>query len=120
MDAKHTPGPWAVYDGPRDRAELTVCTVERSGQILTVADCRQLTIPPRQQEANARLIAAAPELLEACDNAGGMLANWRKVIARVMEEGRGLNPSGLANLEYNMGLQIAELRAVIMKATGKG
>ena len=58
----HTKGPW--------RAELTAD--ERHGEIwaengqkITVLDCRYGEIG--EPEANARLIAAAPELLEALD-----------------------------------------------------
>ena len=60
-ESKHTPGPWAVY-----RA--------KNGKLLGVGDARAegVTDPfgglwrsGAEMEANARLIAAAPELLEA-------------------------------------------------------
>lgn len=61
----HTPGPWRVDDGDR--------VVGPMGN--TVADCPgysvKATNPLHQQrggrEANARLISAAPELLEALE-----------------------------------------------------
>lgn len=66
MKAQHTPGPWDVYDGPNDKKELTVNYIDKSGQIIMVADCNSAYAPPKERDANARLIAAAPELLEAC------------------------------------------------------
>lgn len=53
MDAKHTPGPWVV-DGPRVRTESAAL-------IATTGYFREAST----EIANARLIAAAPELLEA-------------------------------------------------------
>jgi hypothetical protein len=64
MESKHTPGPWKVHGG----WWMCVTLDERipiSGA-RTIAACRQHWIPPAQWEANAKLIAAAPELLTAC------------------------------------------------------
>ena len=56
MSTKHTPGPWAVLTG-----EFALYVTPAGGS-RAIAQ-----IPPVSQdaEANARLIAAAPELLEA-------------------------------------------------------
>lgn len=50
MSTKHTPGPW-----------------EAIGNLVQIAECRDAYFDPHSDEAkaNARLIAAAPELLEA-------------------------------------------------------
>ena len=61
MDTKHTPGPWVAreYDG-----RIYIDTIEglfRPGYMATGV----LSFDARGNEANARLIAAAPELLEA-------------------------------------------------------
>jgi hypothetical protein len=50
--SEHTPGPWHVgqYNGVYDERDRSVLSLE----------------PKEEAEANARLIAAAPELLEAC------------------------------------------------------
>lgn len=55
---KCTPGLWHVRDGA-EVGEYHVCA---PGHTVAVCDAR----PPEECEANARLIAAAPELLEAC------------------------------------------------------
>ena len=55
--AGHTPGPWAV-ESFTDSYEVAV---EES--LVTIAAVRRFS---GRERANARLIAAAPELLEAC------------------------------------------------------
>ena len=57
---KHTPGPW--------RAVLTYVHSVREDRRTTtsVADCGLTPSRAEEAQANARLIAAAPELLEAC------------------------------------------------------
>lgn len=60
-DQKHTPGPWDVFEG-------TVCiytTTLEKGAGVAMAGMAART--PEEQQANARLIAAAPELLEAVE-----------------------------------------------------
>lgn len=59
-EVKHTPGPWYVaHRGPENRL---ICNRD-----ITVAEVLDDCHPDADQElANARLIAAAPELLEAC------------------------------------------------------
>lgn len=60
MSAKHTPGQW--YAAPlRDSGWIDIFSVYENGETsLPFASCKH-----HDQEANARLIAAAPELLEA-------------------------------------------------------
>ena len=58
--ATHTPGPWrtdGLYDGPR--------VYVAGPDDITVARCNHAERTNEQAEANARLIAAAPELLAA-------------------------------------------------------
>lgn len=57
----HTPGPWRVY---RIGERVAVETCENPALIVAAAT---LTGDPKEQEANARLIAAAPALLAALD-----------------------------------------------------
>lgn len=80
-EAKHTPGPWTVEDCTGDGLH-DIClgyTVQDRGNPILLATCffDQDFIGPISLEecnANARLIAAAPKLLEACkafDEAAG-------------------------------------------------
>lgn len=59
---KHTPGPWTVDDSVPDEAVYVMCP---SGTIANVGPCGT---PDDEDKANARLIAAAPDLLEALKN----------------------------------------------------
>ena len=65
MSAKHTPGPWSWAE--TSSSMNMPCLTSPSGEICNFGDDTQYYptegIPPN--EANARLIAAAPELLEA-------------------------------------------------------
>ncbi len=63
--AKYTPGPWSVLEDEHS---------DENGKFHKIADCQDVTVadvpiqpldPQEWSQANARLIAAAPELLEA-------------------------------------------------------
>lgn len=57
--AKHTPGPWRLEDGPEDGLWV-------ADENHFVANCRQsYAMAEGESIANARLIAAAPEMAEA-------------------------------------------------------
>lgn len=84
---KHTPGPWEV--SPKDRMRVNVKTgsllhpyepriateedIEENGDDchddynICQCDDEWFMRPPKECEANARLIAAAPKLLEECE-----------------------------------------------------
>ena len=70
---KPTPGPWRAYKNPdsgwNDWAVESVPLRSDEGHVI-VADVRNTTDDPDSPEAegNARLIAAAPEMLEALQN----------------------------------------------------
>jgi uncharacterized protein (DUF58 family) len=91
---KHTPGPWGY-----EQTTLTICRL-----IVSTEDVKALNITPKadpnhtiayvpndvtpkEQEANARLIAAAPELLEALKEilarAGFNQGGWRDARAAI-------------------------------------
>ena len=68
MNAQHTPGPWIVHDcSPPDSDSERVIVVRWQSNGLTLAHLVNYSVPERR--ANARLIAAAPELLDACQKA---------------------------------------------------
>jgi hypothetical protein len=61
--SKHTPGPWYAVGSwvevdDDNAADICNCSAESMGQ-------KRAARPPEEEEANARLIAAAPELLDA-------------------------------------------------------
>jgi hypothetical protein len=80
--AKHTPGPWSFLEEGRTEEEgnrgrpLTVCGGPGGSEDLVNVYSRDdatVSIVREEAIANARLIAAAPELLEACEEALGTL-----------------------------------------------
>jgi len=60
MNTKHTPGPWKIQNGKGEYEK--VVTAENYIICRVYADSKD---PGKWDYANARLIAAAPELLEA-------------------------------------------------------
>ncbi|CAB4122389.1 hypothetical protein UFOVP37_8 [uncultured Caudovirales phage] len=62
--SKHTPGPWAMPDSGQGRISKVGANGGWDGLIAT-ADCGDYARSRSEGLANARLIAAAPELLEA-------------------------------------------------------
>lgn len=58
MNTKHTPGNWKVLDSSIVAKDICICTIEDDGGY---------EAPTAERKANARLIAAAPKLLAACE-----------------------------------------------------
>ena len=100
--SKHTPGPWVVVGSRTKYVEARLV-----GSLMQeVAACGPTLADEgygQQQEANARLIAAAPDLLEALR---GMFAMWRSVCGA-----QGWEPEHLA--------EAVRAQAAIAKATGE-
>jgi hypothetical protein len=59
---KHTPGPWTQ---PETKRTHNRWFVEGGGRLVAAASGPQFAIPADEADANARLIASAPELLAA-------------------------------------------------------
>ncbi len=59
--SKHTKGPWAIN-------EFLVYAENGNGCTLATINSTSKGISDEEAQANARLIAAAPELLEACQS----------------------------------------------------
>jgi hypothetical protein len=78
VTAKHTPGPW-TYSGDSDgdfivwAGEGFLANVGGSFINAVVEDPQKELVAFDCEQANARLIAAAPELLEACKRAVQLL-----------------------------------------------
>lgn len=93
MKTEHTPGPWIEF---RDAESHDI--IAPDGVHIARMEPRNGREPQKEQDADARLIAAAPELLAAL---AGMLEWARRV--------KGRNP----------GPEIAEAQAAIAKAEGR-
>lgn len=121
MSAQHTPGPWKFGKelGARSGEWLVSFDAGSKGRGIAIAETRT---GPGSEEANARLIAAAPELLEACQT----FAEWlRREEAGFPAEIRFNTPEGEAKWRewFDENLRICDLaqkqaRAAISKATG--
>ena len=106
QEAEYTPGPWVHYDdsadGKTNRHEIaafgkTICHIYHS--------------VPEQDKANARLIAAAPELLEA-------LELMLKPAIKCLEANGATKANNGVTLTYSV-RQIENYRAAIAKARGQ-
>ncbi len=107
MSSKHTPGPWRLdetfVDGQWGNPSHWVCEIvgpDNSRIVADIPEYRTYEEDAAELEANARLIAAAPELLEALEYAQA----W---ITEVGER------KGLPN-----GRTLQTIEAAIAKATG--
>jgi hypothetical protein len=80
-DAAHTPGPWTIYENPESHYRLEVVANTKVKRERVV--CR---VGGPDGEDNARLIAAAPDLLAACldcmENRGDWGARMNAAIAK--------------------------------------
>lgn len=92
--SKHTPGPWKWAIGTGICATMVTC---EQGLICELGggDCA---------EANARLIAAAPDLLTAC----------RRLRAKVCDNCKEATPDSCSGCQYLNEIQLSE--AAIKKA----
>lgn len=103
----YTPGPWRTY---RDKNQRVSQIMSNNGRICTIHPS------DANGEANARLIAAAPELLEA-------LEICRKAITRLDEDGLGMymredGHGGIDYWPYTVEL-LQRIDTVIAKAKGE-
>lgn len=76
MNTKHTPGPWHVGRYTPNATEMTILT--KNGSPVTPAWGPQFYVNSEQAKANACLIAAAPDLLEALKEALDQLESWNQ------------------------------------------
>ena len=76
MTTNHTPGPWSVNSyisqrddsSPTSRRNILCATVDTAdGHLINAANCQVAAIFARNRAADARLIAAAPDLLSALE-----------------------------------------------------
>jgi hypothetical protein len=73
MSKKHTPGPWKIIKGAKDFGSgYAIKAIPRGGYPYFIAEIYDTS--SEENLANARLIAAAPALLAACEAALTVLA----------------------------------------------
>lgn len=106
--SKHTPGPWWLGRDPSHFGSLTSITggSDSTGGIRSVAEVGGLDID--EAEANARLISAAPDMLEVLKKLDDLRNEWR-------------NNDNFSSIDYMDEIDnLAEdIRAAIAKAEGK-
>lgn len=75
--SKHTPGPWSISEtGPK--YSINAGNGGASNKHIAMVSCyQQFTNDHAENLANARIIAAAPELLEVCEEALGLFERMR-------------------------------------------
>jgi hypothetical protein len=118
--ASHTPGPWKVQPLQYDQGgTIAICSTPGCGIIATIPPMNEDDEPTAEtaqrdpcDEANARLIAAAPELLEALEASEDLLRD----IGTAAESG---NPYSRAELESAINRVSTENQAAIRKAKGE-
>ena len=119
---KGTPGPWQAVNGTDIFTPLAARngagTAAHETDGWHIADCSMgetqtedgaENIPHREQLANARLIAAAPELLEALQDALSFVAAWASAYQ---------NAHGLPDFDPRHKESIEQVKYAIAKATG--
>ena len=105
MSAQHTSGQWFVTSQNGGSAG---CAVWARGGDVIVAECRSPSISLPGRQCDARLIAAAPELLSALSKAADTFADIARYF-RMLGKPEGAEAYGIAE---------KSARAVIAKATG--
>jgi len=115
-EQKHTPGPWYCIPGEVDyvREEYTDACIARVFEDNGHADERGREDLP--QEANARLIAAAPELLEALKSL--LVATEFAMTTPSCPEKGTVVPAEMSKEQYEQKRVVKAARAAIAKAAG--
>ncbi len=119
---KHTPGPWSVIDGNKDVIagnKEDFCPIQGCGCCGSpwVSDAK-FSDTSDEAKANARLIAAAPDLLEALKIAASYMESmWFQIDA---EYGSGSPTNDQMEKQIRSGEwpEMSAIRAAIAKATG--
>ena len=114
--SKHTPGPWALRRDPGHFDSLTEITGGICGNTKPFRFTLEVSIGGDTDihtlEANARLIAAAPDLLEALEQTLQLAIDWE-------DEARGTWQDEALGFSHNDDPIIKKARAAIAKAKGE-
>jgi hypothetical protein len=121
----HTPGPWIVCVNSLDDS----LSVEQDGEVITESDPVIVVgcvddmgdgLSRETGEANARLIAAAPDLLAACENLIELAVTGAKELAKGINGGVSEETDDADGLPagWEVRTRIEQARAAIAKAKG--
>lgn len=102
--SKHTPGPWRIVNGNVVRNDAEADFVRATTTSLVLNPPKRRRISAGERKANAALIAAAPDLLAACEAVQSSLTMMLPYTAGMWQK--------------NVQASIDTLRAAIAKATG--
>ena len=118
METKHTPGPWSVWVDScgvldvRARPMHTVCDVVNPDEHVT-------DISADESRANARLIAAAPELLAKCKKIAAWLDRLAETAETAAKDVRFVTLADAQRADaLNFRRTSADIKTVIAKAEG--
>jgi len=91
-DTKHTPGPWDVQNKGRLGTSSARHEVVQGVNVDGSVNLKKIVKMPdlsEQSYANARLIAAAPELLEACEIALTKKGDYLGILELAIAKAKG-------------------------------
>lgn len=102
-DTQHTPGPWSIGDLAENEGFVSIDASSHGALAEVVVKMDDDPLPSPELIANARLIAASPELLEALTKATDLI------------DARNSSTDRPSSFIMNL---VSEFRAIITKATG--
>jgi hypothetical protein len=109
----YTKGPWTTFDVSDGKKEKF--SIVHWGPIAYVGDNGNSLENIGNTEANAHLIAAAPDALDRLKDTNAALINWKRLIEN-KENGVTKTEETIA---YNCGLIILENAKIIAKSEGR-
>ena len=122
----HTPGPWEAFEAKDEHGDATI-GIRGDGEFIATMDLVSINggpyCLPVRGNANARLIAAAPELLEALRKVIEWLDFVQSKLGNAEELDRNIRKYGarkwVNQFGTGAGYRADEARAAIAKATGE-
>ena len=113
MSTKHTPGPWHADI----KASRSIGLYDADGTHIAVVDAKIGSVTRQRREHDARLIAAAPELLGALKSAEYAVNITRATLMDSVET-HGTHGGWLHSEALRLDSELDLIRAAIAKATG--
>lgn len=123
--AKHTAGEWEAFDNRGDpdfdKYDAGLIGVGVVGDAPDIAHCNGFTSSRSVEEvlANARLIAAAPELKEAAEQAHGAVRQFLAMVDAIQKFQALPIPKILEIAQHNCPIILQAIDAALAKAEGR-